>query len=99
MREIIPRLEADEVRAPKHVKAAPKAAPARKLTNKEREALNSLPGLIETLEAEHTALSEKMASAEYYQDKSNDLSGDAAKLEKLEADTLAAYEQLEALEG
>ena len=77
----------------------PVAAPARKLTNKEREALKTLPGLIEKLEAEHTTLSEKMASAEYYQDKSNDLSGDAAKLEKLEADTLDAYEQLEALEG
>ena len=82
----------------KPAEPTPIAAPARKLTNKEREALKTLPGLIEQLEAEHTILSEKMASAEYYQDKSNDLSGDAAKLEKLEADTLTAYEQLEALE-
>jgi ATP-binding cassette subfamily F protein uup len=92
--------QAAKAPAPKPAATAPVAAtPQRKLSNKEREALKTLPGLIEALEAEHTALSEKMATAEYYQDKSNDLSGDAAKLEQLEADTLKAYEQLEALEG
>jgi ATP-binding cassette subfamily F protein uup len=75
------------------------ATPARKLSNKEREALKTLPGLIEKLEAEHAALSEKMSSAAYYQDKHSDPAGDAAKLEQLEADTLEAYEQLEALDG
>ena len=75
------------------------AKPTRKLSNKEREALKTLPGRIEALEAEHAALSEKMATAEYYQDSSNDPAADAAKLEQLETDTLEAYEQLEALEG
>jgi ATP-binding cassette subfamily F protein uup len=73
------------------------AKPERKLTNKEREALKTLPALIAKLEAEHTTLSEKMASADYYQDKSSDLSGDASRLEKLEADTMEAYEQWESL--
>jgi ATP-binding cassette subfamily F protein uup len=75
------------------------AAPARKLTNKEREALKTLPVQIKQLEAEHAALSEKMASAEYYQNKSSDMAGDAKRLEQLEADTMAAYEQFEALTG
>lgn len=83
------------------VKTAPPAVatPARKLSNKEREALKTLPKLIEKLEAEHAALSQKMSSAAYYQDSNSDLSGDAARLEQLEADTLEAYEQLEALDG
>ena len=83
------------------VKTAPPAVatPARKLSNKEREALKTLPKLIEKLEAEHAALSEKMSSAAYYQDSNSDLSGDAARLEQLEADTLEAYEQLEAVDG
>ncbi len=73
------------------------AKPNRNLTNKEREAIKTLPGLIAKLEAEYATLSEKMASAEYYQDKSSDLSGDAKRLEQLEADTLEAYEQWESL--
>jgi len=72
---------------------------ARKLTNKEREALQALPAKIKQLEAEHAALSEKMASAKYYQDQSSDMAGDAKRLEQLEADTIAAYEQFEALTG
>jgi ATP-binding cassette subfamily F protein uup len=87
--------------APKSAAAPPStaAAPARKLSNKEREALKSLPGQIEQLEAQHAALSEKMSTAAYYQDPSSDPAADAAKLEQLEADTLEAYEQLEALGG
>jgi len=69
----------------------------RKLSNKEREALRVLPGLIEQLEAEHATLSEKMASADYYQDQSNDPANDAARIEQLEMQTLEAYEQWEAL--
>ena len=79
-------------------KAEPAPQPQkRKLTNKEREALKTLPKLIEKLEAEHSALSEKMASAEYYQDPNSKLSEDAARLEQLENDTLEAYEQWENL--
>jgi ATP-binding cassette subfamily F protein uup len=69
----------------------------RKFTNKEREALKSLPKAIEKLEAEHTKLSTKMASAEYYQDPKSNLTEDAKRLEQLEAETLKAYEQWEAL--
>ncbi len=70
---------------------------ARTLSNKEREALKTLPAKIEQLEAEHTKLSALMATSEYYQDPKSNLSADAKRLEQLEADTLAAYEQWEAL--
>ena len=71
--------------------------PARTLTNKEREALKTLPKKIEKLEAEHAALSAKMATADYYQNPSSNLAADAKRLEQLEAETLGAYEEWEAL--
>jgi len=75
----------------------PPAAPKRNLSNKEREALKTLPGKIEQMEAELEKLSTRMASAEYYQDPKSDLTGDAKKLEALEDDILESYAQLEAL--
>ena len=85
--------------APTPAAAEPVDAPPRKLSNKERAALKHLPIQIEQLEATHAALSEKMSQAAYYQDPHSDPAADAAKLEQLEADTLAAYEQLDALGG
>ena len=38
-----------------------------------------------------------MASADYYQDQSNDPATDATRIEQLEMQTLEAYEQWEAL--
>lgn len=76
----------------------PIPAKARELSKKDREALAALPSQIEQLEAEHTALAARMATSEYYQDPASDLNGDAARLEKLEAQIAAAYEQWEALE-
>ena len=74
-------------------------APKRKLTNKERETLKILPGQIKHMEAGMAALSEKMASADYYQDPASDLTGDARKLETLETKILQAYETLDSLMG
>ncbi|MGZ0655102.1 ATP-binding cassette domain-containing protein [Coraliomargarita sp. W4R53] len=79
------------------VAAAVVEVPQRKLSNKEREALKTLPGRIEKLEADHAALSKLMATPEYYQDPASELAGDAKRLEKMESDILVAYEQLEAL--
>ncbi|MDQ8193856.1 ATP-binding cassette domain-containing protein [Coraliomargarita sp. SDUM461004] len=81
----------------KVVQSTAETTPKRKLSNKEREALKSLPTKIEQLEAEHAALTSLMATPEYYQNQENDLSGDAQRLEKMENDILEAYEQLESL--
>ncbi|NBB80891.1 MAG: ATP-binding cassette domain-containing protein [Verrucomicrobia bacterium] len=75
----------------------PSPAPKRKLSNKERETLKILPGKIKKMETELADLSEKMASAEYYQDPASDLTGDAKRLESLETKILEAYETLDAL--
>lgn len=69
----------------------------RSLTNKEREALKTLPVKIGDMEDEFAILSTRMASADYYQDSASDLTGDAQKLEILENEILLAYERLEAL--
>lgn len=83
------------------VSAAPSQSQTkpRKLSNKEREALKTLPGKIEQLEKAHAELSAKMATAEYYQDAANDPAKDAQALEQLEAETLEAYERWEAIEA
>tara|TARA_R100000027_G_scaffold40260_1_gene29881 strand:- start:418 stop:2301 length:1884 start_codon:yes stop_codon:yes gene_type:complete len=78
------------------VPVADKAKP-RKLLNKEREALKTLPGRIEQLEATHAALAEKMSTADYYQDPTNDPVADSAKLEQLQDEVLEAYAQWEEL--
>ena len=71
----------------------------RSLTNKEREALKTLPVKIRDMEDEFAILSTRMASADYYQDSASDLTGDAQKLEILENEILLAYESLEALKS
>jgi len=71
--------------------------PKRKLSNKEREAIKSLPAKIAKMESEMEKLSALMASANYYQDPASDLSGDAKKLEAFEIGILESYEQLEKL--
>lgn len=71
----------------------------RSLTNKERDALKTLPVKIGDMEDEFAILSTRMASADYYQDSASDLTGDAQKLEILENEILLAYERLEALKS
>ena len=71
----------------------------RSLTNKEREAIKTLPVKIGDMEDEFAILSTRMASADYYQDSASDLTGDAQKLGILENEILLAYERLEALKS
>ena len=85
--------------APKAGTAADAPGKPRKLSNKEREALKTLPARIEQPEQAHAELSAKMATAEYYQDSANDPAKDAQRLEQLESDTLEAYEQWESIEA
>ena len=66
--------------------------------NKDREALKTLPGIIETLETERDHLAALLNSPKYYQDTSNDPTRDAAHLSSLETRISDAYEQWGALE-
>jgi ABC transport system ATP-binding/permease protein len=72
---------------------------SRKLLNKEREALRTLPELIEKLESEHEALGEVMNDPAYYNDKKNDPARDAERLEDLQKSIGAAYRQWEELDA
>ncbi len=83
--------------------AAPKSEkPAsdrpRKLSNKERRELESLPGLIERLDAEKSQLHETMADPAFYKKPKTEIAEVAARVEALEAELLAAYERWEELE-
>ena len=71
---------------------------SRTLLNKEREALRTLPVLIEKLEMEQQALGEAMNDPAYYEDTKNDPARDAKLLEDLQRRIMEAYEQWEKLD-
>jgi ATP-binding cassette subfamily F protein uup len=72
--------------------------PKRKLLNKEREALKTLPKKIEEMEADRDRLTALMQESDYYRNAQNDPAGDQKKLEQLEHEILQAYETWEELE-
>ena len=69
----------------------------RKLLNKEREALENLPSLIDGLEAERDQLAGSLNSSDYYVNSGNDPKLDAERLANLETGILQAYEEWEKL--
>ena len=81
---------------PKPVTEAPKK---RKLLNKEREALATLPGKIEEMEAERDRITALMQETDYYRNSQNDPVGDQKKLERLENEILQSYERWEELDN
>lgn len=71
----------------------------RKLSNKEREALRTLPEKIEQMEASHRAFAEAIARPDYYSQSGETPAEAAAKLAEMEAEierTYAAWEAVEA---
>ena len=78
---------------------SPKKQKRKNLLNKEREALKTLPALIEKLESDRDQLATNLNSPEYYKDTSNDPAKDADRLADLEKQILQAYEEWEALEA
>ncbi len=75
--------------------------PAKKLTNKERQELESLPAKIETLEREQTELTAKLADPAFYKNQAAKFAEVKARLETVErehATALARWEELESQE-
>ena len=93
-----PKAKAKTIREqkPKPVTEAPKK---RKLLNKEREALATLPGKIEEMEAERDRITALMQETDYYRNSQNDPVGDQQKLERLENEILQSYERWEELDN
>ncbi|KAF5054443.1 ABC transporter ATP-binding protein uup [anaerobic digester metagenome] len=93
-----PQPEEPEAVQPKAVK--PKAAKARKLTWKEERELDALPGRIEGLEAEISALQERMNDPDFYANDHTVVAAEAARLEVLESELdalLTRWDELEEL--
>ena len=93
-----PQPEEPEAVQPKAVK--PKAAKARKLTWKEERELDALPGRIEGLEAEVSALQERMNDPDFYANDHTVVAAEAARLEALESELdalLTRWDELEEL--
>ncbi len=74
------------------------AAGKRKLTFKERQELDALPGKIEAYDAEIAALHLEMAEPQFYQQPGTQIAAEQARLKQLEEHLAAAYQRWEDLE-
>ncbi|MEC4684294.1 MAG: ATP-binding cassette domain-containing protein [Nitrospirota bacterium] len=70
----------------------------RKLTFKENREIEALPGMIESMEAEHAVFYRKFADPEFYRGDGNKVAEAKSKIEKLEKDIADAYERWALLE-
>jgi ATP-binding cassette subfamily F protein uup len=84
LRQRPPPANATATRADAKPAAAAPAAPRRKLSFKEQRELESLPGDIEKLEAEHQALTHKMSSPDYHRVAPEEMHRDGARAVELE---------------
>lgn len=91
----------DPVEKPRPARTPPKEPP-RRLTFKQRQDLEALPGRIEALEADLAQLHQAMADPAYYRQPPNVLADTGARLQALQQDLAEAYrrwEDLEMIEG
>jgi ATP-binding cassette subfamily F protein uup len=86
--------------APEAPKPAAKgASPAKKLTNKERQELETLPVRIELLEKEQAELTAKLADPAFYRTQAAKFAEVKARLETVEREHAAAFARWEQLEA
>jgi ATP-binding cassette subfamily F protein uup len=78
---------------------APRDDRPRKLSFKEKQELEALPGRIESLEAERATLHDAMADPAFYRGEKDAIATARANLESLERELAVAYERWETLEG
>ena len=71
----------------------------RKLSFKEQRELESLPRLIETLEAEQASLHQRLADPAFYQQAGSEIAGVNARLAALQRELQTAYARWETLES
>ena len=81
------------------VPAKPRAAPARKLSAREKRELEELPARIESLESEQAKLGAKMADPVFYQRERGAAAEVKARLDELERLHATAFARWEELEG
>jgi ATP-binding cassette subfamily F protein uup len=103
------RAPAEAPQAPARTETAPstrapdpgevRPAGARKLSYNEQREYERLPAAIETLEAEHRALSDRVAGPEFYREPADDIAAALARLEAVQAEIAAAYQRWDALDS
>ena len=71
----------------------------KKLNFNDQRELDALPKLIETLDTEQAALTEKMASADFYQQEKDVVAAATQRLSEIERELATAYKRWEELEG
>jgi len=77
--------------------AAPRAAPARKLSYKEQRELDSLPGRIEALEAEQASVAARLADPALYVKEPQAVAALQARHVDIDTELLSAMERWEML--
>ncbi len=80
-------------------KNQPKQKQPRKLTFKENQELEVLPGLIDSLESERDSLYKVMADPDFYKEDGDKVSESKTRIEELEKEMAKAYTRWEVLEA
>ena len=80
-------------------KGATSPAPRAKLSYKEQRELTTLPAAIEVLENEQRAISERMSHADYHREHAGQIKADRLRIEEIEHEIAAKFEQWSALEA
>ena len=83
--------------APKVTPKTERAPRARKLSFKETRELETLPGQIERLESEQSALAQKLADPAFYAENGGEVAAATARLAALESEMARAFERWEQL--
>lgn len=98
LRQRVPGAVNQRVKEPGKKKPRQKKEGPRKLTFKETREIEALPGMIESMEAEHAVFYRKFADPEFYRGDSVRVAEAKSKIEKLEKDIADAYERWALLE-
>ena len=83
----------------KKTRPRPQNEKPRKLTFKEKKELESLPGLIETLESEQNELFAQLADPNFYKENGTAIAGMKSRLQEIENNLAEVFERWQALEN
>ncbi len=89
----------NQTKSSKRKKNLPKQERPRKLSFKENQELEALPGIIDSLESERESLYKVMADPDFYKDDGDRVSESKARIEELEKEMAKAYTRWEVLEA
>ncbi len=98
LRQRVPEAVNQKVKEPGKKRPRQKKEGPRKLTFKETREIEALPGMIESMEAEHAVFYRKFSDPEFYRGDGGRVAEAKSKIEKLEKDISDAYERWALLE-